>query len=144
MNVRCILDIFKPKLENNKHMTVLVIDDSVVDQKVASAAVMRGGYQLVQAFDGKTGISLAKTHKPDLIIMDYNLPDSKGPELCQALKDDQETSKIPVLFLTSMETPDSIINCYEKGGENYLAKPISPKLLLKQIAQAIRDSQEEN
>jgi CheY-like chemotaxis protein len=143
MNVSAMFNIFKPKIDN-KHITILVIDDSMVDQKVACAAVERGGYSIILAGDGQSGIAKATEHKPDLIILDYNLPDAIGPQICETLKKNQTTANIPVLFLTSMDTPDSIISCYEKGGENYLAKPISPKTLLKQIEQTLKDSKTEN
>ena len=126
-----LLDIFKPKIAQN-HIKVLVIDDAEVDQRVACAAVERGGYTVFKAGDGKSGLELAKKEKPSLIILDYNLPDIIGPELCKLLKADQDTSSIPVLYLTSMTAPLKVINCFEQG-ENYLAKPISVKLLLKQI-----------
>jgi len=113
-------------------MKVLVIDDAEVDQRVACAAVERGGYSAFKASDGKSGLELAIQEKPNLIILDYNLPDIKGPELCKLLKANVDTASIPVLYLTSMTAPAKVINCFEHG-ENYLAKPISVKLLLKQI-----------
>ena len=123
----------------NDHIKILIIEDNEVDMKVACAAVERGGYSTFRASDGKTGLSMTRQFLPDLIILDYNLPDYKGPEVCKALKIDTATSRIPVLFLTSMTSPGSIIDCYEQGGENYLAKPINSKFLLKQIDQALKD-----
>ena len=124
---------------DNKHIKILVIDDNEIDQKVACAAIERGGYSTLKAYDGKSGLAIAQSKLPDLIILDYNLPDVNGPEVCKILKADQSTRGIPVLFLTSMTSPGSIIDCYEQGGENYLAKPINPKFLLKQINQALKD-----
>ena len=126
-----IFSIFKPKAVQ-KHIKVLVIEDTEVDQRMACATIERGGYTALKANDGQSGFELAKVQKPQLIILDYNLPDIKGPEVCKLLKANLETHQIPVLFLTSMTGPGSVINCFEQG-ENYLAKPISPKLLLKQI-----------
>jgi CheY-like chemotaxis protein len=124
---------------SQKNIRILVIEDNEVDQKIACAAVERGGYSAFKASDGKSGVEMAQTLLPDLIILDYNLPDSKGPQICQALKVNEATSRIPVLFLTSMDSPGSIIDCYEQGGSNYLAKPVNPKFLLKQIDQALKD-----
>ena len=126
-----ILSIFKRK-ELFKHVKVLVIDDTEVDLRMACAAVERGGYTALKAIDGRSGLELAKAQKPDLVILDYNLPDIKGPEVCRLLKVHQETRHIPVLYLTSLTGPDNVIKCFEQG-ENYLAKPISGKLLLRQI-----------
>src|ERR1700690_1615952 len=113
------LSIFKPKAIH-KEIKVLVIEDTEVDQRVACAAIERGGYTALKANNGKSGFELAKEQKPNLIILDYNLPDIKGPEVCKLLKAHLDTTDIPVLFLTSMTGPDNVINCFEQG-ENYLA-----------------------
>jgi CheY-like chemotaxis protein len=131
--------LFKAKAPDYKHIKILVIEDNPVDQKVAVAAIEKGGYTALWAIDGKTGLEMAQAKLPDLIILDYNLPDSKGPEICKTLKNDDATRHIPVLFLTSMDSPGSVIDCYEKGGENYLYKPIKPNYLLKQIEQTLHD-----
>ncbi len=137
-----LLSIFRPKIDR-KHIRILVIEDTEVDQRVACAAIERGGYTSMRACDGKTGVNMAKEQKPDMIILDYNLPDAKGPQICEILKNCTETHNIPVLFLTSMDSPESIINCYEKGGTNYLSKPISPGMLLKHIELTLKDKNEE-
>src|ERR1039457_1668267 len=126
-----IKSIFNPK-EPQKHIKVLVIEETEVDQRLACAAIEKGGYTALKANDGKSGFELAKAQKPNLIILDYNLPDIKGPEVCKLLKAHSDTTHIPVLFLTSLTDPDYVVNCFEQG-ENYLAKPITPKLLLRQI-----------
>ncbi|MBF0503517.1 MAG: response regulator [Candidatus Omnitrophica bacterium] len=132
-----IFSFLKPK-RASKNIRILVIEDTEVDQRLICAAVERGGYVSFKANDGQSGLKMAKEVKPDLIILDYNLPDIKGPELCKLLKAHNETENIPVLYLTGMTAPDQVINCYEQG-ENYLAKPISVKLLLKQIDVILKD-----
>ena len=137
--LKSILNIFAPKKAEPKFLSILIIEDNEVDQRIAGAAVERGGYQVIKAYDGKTGLDLARAHRPALIILDYNLPDLNGPYVCKLLKNDEQTRNIPVLFLTSMTSPDSILNCYEEGGENYLSKPINSKFLLKQIELTLKD-----
>jgi DNA-binding response OmpR family regulator len=137
-----ILSVFKPKALQ-KHIKVLVIEDTEVDQRLACAAVELGGYTALKANDGKSGFELAKNEKPDLIILDYNLPDIKGPDLCKLIKTHSDTQKIPVLFLTSLTDPDYVVNCFEQG-ENYLSKPISTKQLLKQIDSILKSTQPPN
>jgi DNA-binding response OmpR family regulator len=132
-----LMSIWKPKAPQ-KHIKVLVIEDTEVDQRLACAAIERGGYTALKADDGKTGFELAKEHKPDMIILDYNLPDIKGPEVCKLLKANTDTQHIPVLFLTSLTDPDYVVNCFEHG-TNYLSKPISVNLLLKQIDSILKD-----
>ena len=137
-----ILSIFKPK-EAQKHIKVLVIDDGAVDQRLVCAAIERGGYTALKANNGKSGLELAQEQKPNLIILDYNLPDIKGPEVRELLKAHGDTQRIPVLFLTSSTEPGNVIKCFEQG-RNYLAKPISTKLLLKQINSMLKDTQPPN
>ena len=133
-----LTSIFKPKTQQ-KHIKILVIEDTEVDQRLACAAIESGGYTALKAGDGKTGFELAKLEIPNLIILDYNLPDLKGPEVCKLIKADPGTSNIPVLFLTSLTDPKYVVNCFEQG-ENYLSKPISSKLLLKQINSILKDT----
>ena len=138
MILRKLASLFR-HLPDNKYIKILVIEDNPVDQKVACAAIEKGGYSILQASNGKIGLQMAQESLPDLIILDYNLPDIKGPELCKSLKADTATNRIPILFLTSVSSPGSIIDCYEQGGYNYLAKPIQPKFLLKQIEEALKE-----
>ena len=126
-----------------KHIKILVIEDTEVDRRLACAAIERGGYTALKANNGRSGFELAKEQRPDLIILDYNLPDIQGPEVCSLLKENHDTRDIPVLFLTSMTDPDYVVNCFEQG-ENYLAKPISTKLLLKQINSILKDTQSQD
>ncbi len=139
MSFKSILRVFLPNKIQKKFISILIIEDNEVDQRVASAAVERGGYTVLKAYNGQTGLEMARLHSPDLIILDYNLPDINGPEVCKILKSEDKTRTIPVLFLTSMTNPDSILDCYEYGGENYLSKPINPKFLLKQIDLTLKD-----
>ncbi len=134
-----IFQKFSSKPPDNGHIKILIIEDNEVDQKLVSSTVSRGGYTPLSAYEGNAGFILAKENKPDLIILDYNLPDITGPVVCKMLKNESLTKDIPVLFLTSMDTPGSIINCYEEGGENYLSKPINGKFLLEQINIALKE-----
>jgi len=111
--------------------------------RMACAAIDRGGYTALKAKDGKSGFELAKIEKPDLIILDYNLPDIKGPDVCKLLKSHSDTQHIPVLYLTSLTDPDYVVNCFEQG-ENYLSKPISVNLLLKHIDSILKDKKSQN
>ena len=136
-----IKKIYTFEKRKQQDIRILVIEDNEIDQRVACAAVKRGGYSVLQAYNGKTGLEMAKEFLPNLIILDYNLPDINGPEVCRTLKFNNLTNRIPVLFLTSMDSPGSILDCYEQGGANYLAKPVNSKFLLQQIDQALKDKE---
>ncbi len=126
-----------------KSFHILVIDDNPVDQKVICSALERGNYQVSSALDGKSGFEMAKTAKPDLIILDYNLPDTIGPEVCKLIKTHALTRHIPVLFLTWMDTPGSIINVYDHQAENYIVKPVNQKYLIQQVEQTLQERKSE-
>src|ERR1044072_1193514 len=98
------LSIFLPK-RAAKNVKILVIDDGEVDSRVTCSALEQGGYTALKANRGTIGFELAKKEQPQLIVLDYNLPDMTGPDLCKLLKMHDTTQRIPVLFLTSMETP---------------------------------------
>jgi DNA-binding response OmpR family regulator len=132
-----LFPIFKPRVLQ-KHIKILVVDDTDVDMHVTCKAIEKGGYTALRAYSGKAGFEMAKAEKPHMIIMDYMLPDMKGPELCKLIKAHLDTHTIPVLFLTGITDPDHVIDCFEQG-ENYLAKPISVNLLLKYINGVLKD-----
>ncbi len=144
MIIETLKKIFYKKSVQTKPIKILVIEDTPVDQRIAVEAIKKGGYEAFTADDGNTGFEKAKEIKPDLIILDYNLPDISGPQVCMLLKKNTDTNRIPVIFLTSMDAPASVIECYEKGGDNYLYKPISPKVLLKYINNSLKDNKDEN
>ena len=140
-----IKKIINPQVEapDRRNIKILVIEDAQVDMRVAVAAIERGGFTAITAVDGQTGLQKALDENPKMIILDYNLPDINGPQVCLQLKHNPHTQHIPVLFLTSQTAPNSVMDCYEQGADNYLAKPVSPKLLLKHIEQVLKDNQEE-
>ncbi len=118
---------------------VLVVDDNIDDLNLVSDTAIKGGFNVLKANKGLMGLELAFRHKPDLIILDVNLPDIQGVEICRRLKEDASTKDIPIIFLTMLDAPRLILDSYEYGAENYLLKPISSSLLLKQIEMALRD-----
>lgn len=112
--------------------TVLVIDDSDLDRHVATSILEKNFYVLT-APGGREGIEMARAKQPDLILLDFMMPEMKGPEVCHILKGDDRTSHIPVIFLTSMDTPETVVDSFEKGADIYLTKPISRRELVKQV-----------
>jgi CheY-like chemotaxis protein len=119
--------------------TVLVIDDGEVERKYISASLEKGGYKVVTAEEGETGLKIAKEIKPQLILLDFIMPGLRGDAVCQRLKMSDETRNIPVIFLTGSVKPQNIIDSYESGAEYYLSKPIGTKELLKQVGLILRD-----
>ena len=113
--------------------TILIIDDGETERRFISGIIEKQGCRALAAADGKAGIELAKTSRPDLVILDYRMPGLNGKEVCQILKSDENTRKIPVVFLTGSTTPGNVVECYDVGADYYLSKPISAKSLIHQI-----------
>jgi len=122
----------------DKGLTVLVVEDSQVDQRLVVATLERAGYKALLAENGQAGVDMAKAQKPDLILMDCEMPVMGGVAACEVLKEDEQTKNIPVIFLTSLDTPKNVVDCFEKDAENFLTKPVNPSLLLKEIEGSLK------
>lgn len=119
-----------------KKKTVLVIDDSDVDRRLAVSMIGKAFLPLAAA-SGLEGIALARERLPDVIVLDFMMPGMQGHEVCRVLKEDERTRHIPVIFLTGMDTPDTVVDSFKEGAETYLTKPIRPAELIRQIELAL-------
>jgi CheY-like chemotaxis protein len=90
------------------------------------------------ATSGEKGIQIARLQKPDLIILDVILPGVKGREVCQRLKDDDETGRIPVIFLTAKDSEDDIRAEKAVGAVTHITKPVNAKMLLSEVKKILR------
>ena len=114
---------------------VLVIDDDSSIRELLSLHLANRGYDVATAEDAIIGGKLALTTKPQLIIVDVNMPYLDGPDFVAALKSDPETRDIPVVFLTSDE--DMLDRTAKLGAFAYLTKPILADRLLEVVERAI-------
>ena len=84
-------------------------------------------------------MEIIQKEKPDLVLLDVVLPGMSGLEVCKQLKRNPKTERIPVIFITGLDTPKNLIDCYEYGAEDFLSKSISSRLLIHQIDQTLLD-----
>ncbi len=119
--------------KGNSHITILVVEDNELDQKLITSILIRHGYNVVTAGNGQIGLDKVKTQKPNAIILDCEMPVMGGLEMCKRLKEQNETVDIPIAFLTSLNTPKNILDCFELDAENYLSKPVNAKILISQV-----------
>ena len=109
---------------------VLLIEDDASFRKAVSDILTLEGYQVLQAPSGKAGITLAQKEMPDLVILDLIMPGMKGLEVCQVLKQDAQTARLPIIILTGNDKDGQDIACLDMGADDYLIKPVkSPRLL---------------
>ena len=119
--------------------TILVVEDTDVDRRFIQETLAKRGYRVVTAVNGAAGLETVKSENPDLIILDCQMPVMDGLEMCKRLKENEKTGEIPVIFLTALDTPQNIIDCFENDCEIYLSKPISGKLLVSQVEAILKE-----
>ena len=123
-------------------MKVLLVDDDQALQTVFSTALKTDGFQVVNAYDGKSALDIAKTEKPDLILLDQVLPDIQGNEVLKTLKAEAETANIPVAMLSNFGQNDLIQEAISAGALDYILKyQVEPQDLVKKIQALVGDQQ---
>lgn len=123
-------------------MKVLLVDDDQALQTVFSTALKTDGFQIVNAYDGKSALDVAKTEKPDLILLDQVLPDIQGNEVLKTLKAEAETANIPVAMLSNFGQNDLIQDAISAGALDYILKyQVEPQDLVTKIKSLVGDQQ---
>ncbi len=113
---------------------ILIVEDDPKSLVLIRDLLQVSGYSTIEATDGQQGVELAKASKPDLILMDVQMPVMDGLEATRILKADATTSNIPVLALTSYAMKGDEERILEAGCDGYLAKPYNIQELLKEVA----------
>jgi len=105
--------------------TVLIVEDNELNMKLFHDLLEAQGYETLQTREGLQALALAREHRPDLILMDIQLPEISGLEVTKWLKEDEELSRIPVIAVTAFAMKGDEERILEGGCEAYLSKPIS-------------------
>jgi two-component system cell cycle response regulator DivK len=113
--------------------TILYVEDNEMNRKIVRDLLKRTKYQLVEAFDGEAGVAKALEIRPDLILMDIQLPKISGMEATRQLRADAATANTPIIAITSFALSGDEQKAKEAGATAYLAKPYSPFDLLNLI-----------
>ncbi len=115
--------------------TILVVDDEPKIVKQARDYLERSRFRVIAAADGKTALAMARREQPDLIVLDLNLPEMDGLEVCRALR---RESDVPIIMLTArVEETDRLIGL-ELGADDYITKPFSPRELVARVRAVLR------
>ena len=112
---------------------VLIVEDNALNMRLFCDLLEASGYETLQCTDGGKAAALALAEKPDLIIMDIQLPEVSGLDITRWLKDDERTAAIPVLAVTAFAMRTDEILVREAGCEGYLSKPIQVRSFLKTV-----------
>lgn len=112
---------------------ILVADDDPMLQRLISNTLKVGQYEVILAGDGQQALDLARTEKPDLIVLDVMMPLMNGFEVCAALRKMPETATLPVIILSGLGQVQEKITGLKAGADEYVTKPIDPRELLTRI-----------
>lgn len=125
-------------MDNRRDVAILVVDDDEDILEFVSYNLKQQGYRVFTASNGAEGIRLAKEMNPALIVLDVMMPEMDGIEVCQILRNELGLSETIITFLTSRAEDYSQIAGFEAGADDYIAKPIRPRLLLAKIDALLR------
>ncbi len=112
---------------------ILVVEDQEDNRRILRDLLTNSGYEVIEAIDGIKGVSSAETYRPDLILMDVQLPGIDGYEATRQIKANPDLKKIPIIVVTSYALSGDDLKAFEAGCDAYVAKPFSPRELLAKI-----------
>lgn len=117
---------------------VLIIEDSATLRQMVTMSLEERGYRVWGAGDGITALHSLTEHLPDAILLDLNLPDIDGFELCKRMKNGPGSHDIPILVMTGLDQPGFEIMAIEAGADDFIAKPVDPLVLDARIEMVVR------
>jgi two-component system cell cycle response regulator DivK len=112
---------------------ILVVEDQEDNRRIIRDLLASAGFELIEAADGEAGVHLAGSERPDLILMDIQLPVLDGHEATRRIKSNPELAAIPIIVVTSYALSGDDVRAMEAGSDAYVAKPFSPRQLLAKI-----------
>ncbi|EIA09290.1 response regulator receiver:Transcriptional regulatory protein, C- terminal [Flavobacterium frigoris PS1] len=121
-----------------KNTKILLVDDEPDILEIVGYNLTQEGYQIVTAANGKEAILKAKKELPDLIIMDVMMPEMDGMEACENIRKIPELSNVIITFLTARSEDYSQVAGFDAGADDYITKPIKPKLLVSKVKALLR------
>jgi two-component system alkaline phosphatase synthesis response regulator PhoP len=122
----------------NEDVKILVVDDEPDILEFIEYNLTKEGYQVILAENGKEAIKMAKKEKPNLVVLDIMMPDIDGVEVCRELRTMPEFKDTIIAFLTARSEDYSQIAGFEVGGDDYITKPIRPRVLVSRIKALLR------
>ncbi|HTY80339.1 MAG TPA: response regulator [Candidatus Bathyarchaeia archaeon] len=116
---------------------ILVIEDHEDNRRIVRDLLTPAGYEVIEAVTGEDGVAMADSHRPDLILMDIQLPGLDGYEATRQIKAKPELRAIPIVVVTSYALSGDDVKAREAGCDAYVTKPFSPRALLAKIREYV-------
>jgi two-component system, OmpR family, alkaline phosphatase synthesis response regulator PhoP len=130
--------------DNTPVKKILIVDDEPDILEFLQYNLRKENYDVVTASDGRQAIAVAEREKPNLIILDIMMPEMDGIETCRMLRSKKEFADTPIAFLTARDEDFSQIMALDVGGDDYIAKPIKPRVLVSRIHALLRRAGRQN
>jgi len=118
--------------------TILIVDDESDVVDLVKYNLHRAGFEVLTAGNGTEGLEMAKSHQPDVVVLDVMMRGMDGFEVCAALRNAEETKHLPVILLTAKAGATDRIHGLELGADDYLTKPFSPRELVLRVESLLR------
>ncbi|HJU20652.1 MAG TPA: response regulator [Stellaceae bacterium] len=122
------------RCERASHKKILIVEDNELNMKLFNDLLEAQGYYTLQSKSGREALALARRHRPDLILMDIQLPEVSGLQVTKWIKDDDDLRAIPVVAITAFAMKGDEQKIRDGGCEAYIAKPISVASFLHTVA----------
>ena len=119
---------------------VLAVEDQEDNMQILRDAIVNAGYEIIEAENGEQALALAAKHRPDLILMDIQIPIIDGYEATRRIKADPALRSIPIIAVTSHALDDGEQKARAAGCDDFVAKPYSPRQLLAKIRQVLGEA----
>ena len=117
---------------------ILVVDDLPASVKVLEAKLTSEYYDVLTATDGAAALEIINEHDPDLVLLDVIMPGMDGVEVCRRIKENPETTHIPVVMVTSLHDADDRVRCLDAGADDFLSKPVNDITLFARVRSLVR------
>lgn len=123
---------------NANPIQILIVDDIAANRSLLGQTLEPAGYDVLLVPNGEAALNVAKRAKPSLILLDIMMPGINGFETCRQLKQQEETRDIPVIFITSKDDTDSILQGFHVGGVDYITRPFQQEVVLARVKNQLR------
>lgn len=128
----------------NKDIKILLVDDDADILEIVGFNLEVEGYQVLKASNGKEGVKVAKKEKPHLVILDVMMPEMDGIEACEQMRKLPELQQSIITFLTARGEDYSQVAGFEVGADDYITKPVKPKVLVSKVKALLRRIKEDD
>ncbi len=117
---------------------ILVVDDSPTSVKVPEAKLTSEYYDVLTATDGSTALDIVHEQDPDLVLLDVMMPAMDGVEVCRRIKENPETTHIPVVMVSALKDVVDRVRCLDAGADDFLTKPVNDITLFARVRSLVR------